>query len=87
MQAVHVLNFTILRTHISPKYIATGIAMVNLFIPLSGAVLQPFVGYMVSFLEGKGLEHLIAFKYALLILPVLMILSVILSLFIKEKKA
>lgn len=86
MQAVHVLNFTILRTHISPMYIATGIAMVNLFIPLSGAILQPFVGYMVSLLEGYGFEQLLAFKYALLILPILMFLSVILSLFIKEKK-
>ena len=87
MQAVHVLNFTILRAHISPLYIATGLAMVNLFIPLSGAVLQPFVGYMVSFLEKAGFGHLSSFKYALLILPVLMLLSVILSLFIKEKKA
>ncbi|MED7788079.1 MFS transporter [Francisella sp. 19X1-34] len=87
MQAVHVLNFTILRAHISPLYIATGLAMVNLFIPLSGAVLQPFVGYTVSFLDKAGFEHLQSFKYALLILPVLMLLSVILSLFIKEKKA
>lgn len=87
MQAVHVLNFTILRAHISPLYIATGLAMVNLFIPLSGAVLQPFVGYTVSFLDKAGFEHLQSFKYALLILPILMLLSVILSLFIKEKKA
>lgn len=87
MQAVHVLNFTILRAHISPLYIATGLAMVNLFIPLSGAVLQPFVGYAVSFLNKAGFEDLLAFKYALLILPILMLLSVILSLFIKEKKA
>ncbi|AIT09421.1 MFS sugar transporter [Candidatus Francisella endociliophora] len=87
MQAVHVLNFTILRTHISPMYIATGIAMVNLFIPLSGAVLQPFVGFMVSLLTDQGLQQLEAFKYALFILPILMLLSIILSLFIKEKKA
>ncbi|QIW10835.1 MFS transporter [Francisella sp. LA112445] len=87
MQAVHVLNFTILRAHISPLYIATGLAMVNLFIPLSGAVLQPFVGYTVTFLDKAGFDHLQSFKYALLILPILMLLSVVLSLFIKEKKA
>lgn len=86
MQAVHVLNFTILRMHISPLYIATGIAAVNLFIPLSGAVLQPFVGFVVSLLENHGFEQLIAFKYALAILPVLMLLSIVLSLFITEKK-
>lgn len=87
MQAVHVLNFTILRTHISPMYIATGIAMVNLFIPLSGAILQPFVGFVVSLLTDQGMQQLEAFKYSLFILPVLMLLSIILSLFIKEKKA
>ncbi|EET20788.1 sugar transporter [Francisella philomiragia subsp. philomiragia ATCC 25015] len=87
MQAAHVLNFTILRQHISPMYIATGIAAVNLFIPLSGAVLQPFVGYMVSFFENYGFGQLEAFKYSLFILPILMFLSVLLSLFIKEKKA
>lgn len=87
MQAAHVLNFTILRQHISPMYIATGIAAVNLFIPLSGAVLQPFVGYMVSFFENYGYGQLEAFKYSLFILPILMFLSVLLSLFIKEKKA
>lgn len=86
MQAVHVLNFTILRMHISPLYIATGISAINLFIPLSGAMLQPFVGFVVSLLESYGFEQLIAFKYALFILPVLMLLSIILSLFIKEKR-
>ncbi|MDE4971827.1 MFS transporter, partial [Francisella tularensis subsp. holarctica] len=60
MQAVHVLNFTILRMHISPLYIATCIAAVNLFIPLSGAVLQPFFGFVVSLLENHGFEQLIA---------------------------
>ncbi|MDE4938402.1 MFS transporter, partial [Francisella tularensis subsp. holarctica] len=48
IQAVHVLNFTILRMHISPLYIASGIADVYLFIHLSGAVLQQFVGFVVS---------------------------------------
>lgn len=87
MQAVHVLNFTILRTHISPAYIATGIAAVNLFIPLSGAVLQPFVGYLVDLFTSYGFSKLQSFRHALLILPILMFLSFVLSLLIKEKKA
>ncbi|MDE4945236.1 MFS transporter, partial [Francisella tularensis subsp. holarctica] len=62
MHGVLVLNFTILRMHISPLFIATGIAAVNLFIPISGAVLQPFVGWVVSLLENHGFEQLIAFK-------------------------
>jgi len=86
MQAVHVLNFTILRSQISPMYIATGLAMVNLFIPLSGAILQPFVGFMVSLLQDYGFDELQSFKMALLILPVLMALSLLIALFIKEKK-
>lgn len=87
MQAVHVLNFTILRSQISPVYIATGLGVVNLFIPLSGAVLQPFVGFVVSLLESYGFGELQSFKLALLILPILMGLSLFLALFIKEKKA
>ncbi|MFT4694422.1 MAG: MFS family permease [Francisella sp.] len=86
MQGVHVLNFTILRSQISPMYIATGLAMVNLFIPLSGAILQPFVGFMVSLLESYGFGELQSFKIALLILPILMALSLLIALFIKEKK-
>jgi MFS family permease len=87
MQAVHVLNFTILRTQINPMYIATGLAMVNLFIPLSGAILQPLVGFIVSLLERHGYGELQSFKLALLILPILMLLSFVLAIFIKEKKA
>jgi hypothetical protein len=84
---VHVLNFTILRTQINPMYIATGLAVVNLFIPLSGAILQPLVGFIVSLLERNGCGELQSFKFALLILPILMLLSFVLAIFIKEKKA
>lgn len=87
MQAVHVLNFTILRTQVSPVYIATGLAMVNLFIPLSGAILQPFVGFAVAKLESFGFSEIASFKLALFILPILMFLSFLLALFIKEKRA
>jgi MFS family permease len=86
MQAVHVLNFTILRTQISPLYIATGLAMVNLFIPLSGAVLQPFVGVAVSSMQNMGFNDLESFKWSLLILPILMFLSIIIATFIKDDK-
>lgn len=86
MQSVHVLNFTILRTQINPVYIATGLAMVNLFIPLSGAVLQPFVGFTVSLLQGYGFSALNSFRLSLLILPILMFLSVVIAFFIKEDK-
>ena len=86
MQGVHVLNFTILRSQISPMYIATGLAMVNLFIPLSGAVLQPFVGFIVSLLGSSGFDELQSFKIALLILPILMALSLLIAFFIKEEK-
>ena len=86
MQGVHVLNFTILRSQVSSAYIATGLAMVNLFIPLSGAILQPFVEFMVSLLESYGFGEIQLFKIALLILPILMALSLLIALFIKEKK-
>ncbi len=86
MQAVHVLNFTILRNQVDAKYIATGLAVVNLFIPLSGAILQPFVGYAVTYLRNIGYTDIGSLKVTLFILPILMFLSLVLALFIKEKK-
>ena len=86
MQSAHVLNFTILRTQINTVYIATGLALVNLFIPLSGAVLQPFVGFMLSLLQGYGFSTLNLFRVSLLILPIMMFLSVVIAFFIKQDK-
>ncbi|MDE5009091.1 MFS transporter, partial [Francisella tularensis subsp. holarctica] len=75
-------NVTKLRKQITPLYIATGNAAVNLNIPQSPAVLQPIVGFVVSLLENHGFEKLIEFKYALAILQVFMLLSRVLSIFI-----
>lgn len=86
MQSVLVLNFTILRTQINPVYMATGLAIVNLFIPLSGAVLQPLVGFIVLHLQNYSFSVLTSFKISLIILPLLMFLSFIIALFIKEDK-
>ncbi|MDE5002979.1 MFS transporter, partial [Francisella tularensis subsp. holarctica] len=41
VQAVHVLNYSALRNTVSATQIAPGLAVLNMFLPLSGGVLQP----------------------------------------------
>lgn len=85
-QAVHVLNYSALRNTVSPARIATALALVNLFLPLSGGTLQPITGEIIGFLSNIYPE-LTAFKITLAIIPVLMLLAFIISLFIKDSKS
>ncbi|AIT09763.1 MFS transporter [Candidatus Francisella endociliophora] len=82
-QAVHVLNYSALRSSVSPARIATALALVNLFLPLSGGTLQPLTGGIIEFLS-QNHSQLFAFQIALAIIPILKILSFIISLFIKD---
>lgn len=82
-QAVHVLNFSALRSSVSPARIATALALVNLFLPLSGGTLQPLTGEIIEFLS-QNYSQLFAFQVALAIIPILKIFSFIISLFIKD---
>lgn len=83
-QAVHVLNYSALRNTVSPTQIATGLALVNLFLPLSGGVLQPITGAIIGHLKQTN-DPLYAFQIAMLFVPALMILSFIIGLLIKDK--
>ena len=73
IQAVHVLNYSSLRKSVSPARIATALALVNLFLPLSGGVLQPITGMIVKYL-GHTHTPLFSFKVAMIFIPVLMLL-------------
>ena len=87
VQAVHVLNYSSLRKSVSPARIATALALVNLFLPLSGGVLQPMTGAIIG--STKSLTHteaLHAYQPAMLFIPILMLLSFIIALFIKDSK-
>ncbi|APC90897.1 MULTISPECIES: MFS transporter [Francisella] len=86
VQAVHVLNYSALRNTVSVTQIATGLAIVNMFLPLSGGVLQPITGAMITYLK-KTHEALYAFQTTLIIIPILMVLSFIIALFIKDSSS
>jgi len=83
VQSVHVLNYAALRMQVRVTEIATGLAIVNLFLPLSGGVLQPVTGFFIEYLSSTSSE-LIAYKITLIIIPILMFLSFVISLFIKD---
>lgn len=83
VQSVHVLNYSILRSHVPVTQIGIGLALVNLFIPLSGAVLQPISGFILTHLKEIYVPAL-AFQYTLALIPILMILSLLLGLIIKD---
>lgn len=83
VQAVQVLNYSALRNTVSATQIATGLAVVNMFLPLSGGILQPATGALITHLK-QSHETLYAFQSTLIIIPILMILSFIIALFIKD---
>lgn len=85
VQAVHVLNYSALRNTVPVAQIATGLAIVNIFLPLSGGILQPITGVIIGTMK-QYYDPLYSFKVALLFVPVLMLLSFIIAIFIKDKK-
>ncbi|WP_440993385.1 hypothetical protein [Cysteiniphilum litorale] len=83
MQSAHVLNFSMIKGHVHDKQLGVGIAFINLFLPLSGAVLQPLSGFLLQLFKGShGLHQ--AYQYMMILIPVLMLLSFIIELFFKE---
>ena len=87
VQSVHVLNFTIITKQIDKKNLGTGIAFINLFIPLSGAILQPISGMLIQFFGQHSNSTAQAYQYAMILIPVLLVISTILALFLKEKSS
>ncbi|WP_227806618.1 hypothetical protein [Francisella persica] len=66
-------TYSELRNTISAKQIATGLAVVNMFLPLSGGILQPItLGEMISYLKETH-QVLYAFQTTLVIIPILML--------------
>ncbi len=83
MQSAHVLNFSMIKGHVHDKQLGVGIAFINLFLPLSGAVLQPLSGFLLQLFKGShGLHQ--AYQYMMVLIPVLMLLSFVIAFFFKE---
>ena len=85
VQGVHTLNYSALRNTVSATQIATGLALVNVFLPLSGGILQPVTGAIINSLKENN-DPLYAFQVAMIFIPVLMFLSFVVALFIRDKK-
>ncbi|KEI35042.1 major facilitator superfamily (MFS) transport protein [Francisella sp. W12-1067] len=86
VQAVHVLNFSALRNTVTITRIATALALVNLFLPLSGGVLQPLTGEIINYIS-QSHHELFAFKVTMLAIPILMFFSFIIGFFIKDSRS
>ena len=86
VQSTHVLNFSMIKGHINNKQLGVGIAFINLFLPLSGALLQPLSGFLLQYLKKMyGLYN--AYQYMMLIIPILMLLSFLIALLFREIRA
>lgn len=77
-------------TELHPRgVIGTSIAFTNMTSILVGAMLQPFVGYLVDLVSGaRGYDvrflKLVDFQYGLQILPFFSLVALILAMFVKE---
>ncbi len=83
MQAVHVLNFANLRHHVPAEQMGTGLAFINLFIPLSGAVLQPISMYLATFFQ-TFLTHDVALMATMAIVPILGVIAFFIGMLIHD---
>jgi Na+/melibiose symporter-like transporter len=86
VQSVHALNFTIIARQVDKKNLGIGVAFINLFIPLSGAIFQPISGALIQMFEKTTSSQATAYELAMLIIPVLLIIATLLALAFKENK-
>ncbi len=76
----------------SHKAKGTSIAFTNCLIALVGSIMQPVIGFLLvqkwhgNLKEGVPIYDLPAYHYALAILPIMLIIAFVLSLFLNERK-
>lgn len=86
----HPLCFAISRENISSKVSATAIAVANTLIMIGGMVFQPVVGYLLdlhwdgAMVGGAPIYSSSNFTYALSVIPLSLVISVILTCFVRE---
>jgi len=75
-----------------PRLAGTAMAMTNMLVMLGGVIFQPLLGIFLEMASGKHVKGDLSvytgsdFQHALIILPVVLVLTVIIMLFVKEKK-
>lgn len=85
--SAEVLCFAIARDVTRIRLVATAMAVVNCLVMLGGMIFQPFVGFLLDMFSytGYGNEYsLIAYRIALLIIPVGIFSAAVLSYILKE---
>ncbi len=84
------ITFVIAKESTSASLTGSAVALTNMFVMLTGTILQPLVGYILDFTwDGtviEGIHHYSnsSYQYALLILPATFLVSAGLSLFLKK---
>ena len=84
VQSVHVLNFHLVHQNVKREQLGACIALVNLFVPLSGFLFQPISGAIIQHFETSTGSEQTSYSYGMIIVPVLMVISLIISFFFKE---
>lgn len=75
-----------------PRLAGTVMAMTNMLVMLGGVVFQPLLGVFLEMSSGKHVKGDLSvytgsdFQHALVVLPIVLVLTVIIMFFIKEKK-
>lgn len=88
--SVQVIVFAVGR-EVSPKHIAgTSVALTNTFVMMGGVLFQPIIGVLLDWhwngqmLNGVGVYSIQNYQFALSILPIGLLISFILSFFLRE---
>ena len=91
LTGAQVINFTCAKNNSSPDVSGTTIALTNCIVSAIGAIFQPILGVLLDiFWDGKISEAGIriydvsCYQYAILTLPICVVIAYVLSLFVKE---
>lgn len=90
MSSVQILIFAICREVSSMRIAGTAIALTNMIVMIGGSIFQPFVGSLLdknwtgTLVDGARIYSPLAYEIALSVLPVGILLSIVLTFFIKE---
>jgi len=86
-----IIAFVMAKERAGTAVSGTVFAAINMIVTLGGVVLQPLVGYLLDFSREKSMMHDVIYsaadyQRALMILPASLILVIILSFILREKK-
>ena len=86
-----ILGFALARESNPPEMSGVALGLINTFAVGSGAVLQPLAGYILDFqwdgtiIDSVRIYDVVHYQYALSILPIACVFSLIAAILLKEK--